>query len=289
MSSILGNRGRGAQPSSRAELVEEARRFRDEAIDILAVNGGDGTLHVVLTAFMEAYEGAPLPPVALLRGGTMNTIAGGLGVRGKPAELLASLLARTHTDSTLRIAERSILLIEGGEKPEYGFLFGNGLLSNFLAEYYRAADPSPFDAAWLLIRAVASATYGGALIKRLSAPALCRVEVDGVAWPPDRYLAVTLGTVDDIGFGFRPFVQALRHPGRMHAIGFACSAWRIVMAMPGLRFGRLPSSSDIHSAVPERVVLSSAAAMPFMVDGDFHPAGTSITVSVGPRIRFVLP
>jgi hypothetical protein len=29
--------------------------------------------------------------------------------------------------------------------------------------------------------------------------------------------------------------------------------------------------------------------MPFMVDGDFHPAGQTLTVTVGPRIRFLLP
>ena len=287
MSSMLGARGRVAQPASRADLLEEARRCREEAIDILAVNGGDGTLHVVLTAFVEAYGDEPLPPVAILRGGTMNTIAGGLGIRGRPADLLAALLAPSAPP--IPFAERSILRIEGGEKPEYGFLFGNGLLSNFLAEYYTSADPSPLTAAWLLVRAIVSATYGGALMKRLSAPVQCTVEVDGVRWPAERYLAVTMGTVDDIGFGFRPFFEALRQPGRMHAIGFACSAMGMVLALPRIRLARPPDSPDIYSAVPERVVFTSAAPMPFMVDGDFHPAGMSITVSVGPRIRFVVP
>ena len=98
-----------------------------------------------------------------------------------------------------------------------------------------------------------------------------------------------MGTVDDIGFGFRPFFEALRQPGRMHAIGFACSAMGRVLALPRIRLARPPDSPDIYSAVPERVVFTSAAPMPFMVDGDFHPAGMSITVSVGPRIRFVVP
>ncbi len=289
MSFMLGKKGKVAQPNTRDELVEQARRFRDENIDVLAVNGGDGTLHVVLTAFIEAYEGAPLPPVAILRGGTMNTIASGLGIKGSPAELLSALLLRFHTEQHMPYAERSILRIEGGEKPEYGFLFGNGLLSNFLAEHYAAADPSPLSAAWLLVRAIASALYRGELIQRLSAPALCTAEADGVAWPAERYLTVAIGTVDDIGFRFRPFFEALRHPGRMHAIGFACDALGMVKALPRVRMALPIDAPDIYSAVPERVVLSSSVPMPFMVDGDFHPAGQTITITVGPRIRFVLP
>jgi diacylglycerol kinase family enzyme len=289
MSFMLGTRGKVAQPQSREDLVEQARRFRDEGVDIVAVNGGDGTLHVVLTAFLEAYGDTPLPPVAILRGGTMNTIARGLGVRGTPESLLSALLLRYHTDQPMPWTERSILRIEGGEKPEYGFLFGNGLLGNFLREHYAAPNPSPFTAALLLTRAVCSAAVNGPLIQRLSAPTECEVEVDGGRWPAQRFLTVTMGTVDDIGFGFRPFYEALRHPGRMHALGFACDALGVVKCLPRIRLAQPIRSPDVYSAVPERVVLRSPAPMPFMVDGDFHPAGQTLTVTVGPRIRFLLP
>jgi len=289
MSFMLGTRGKVAQPQNRDDLVAQARQFRDDGVDILAVNGGDGTLHLVLTAFLEAYEGAELPPVAILRGGTMNTIARGLGVCGSPADLLSALLLRYHTDQPMPWAERNILRIEGGEKPEYGFLFGNGLIGNFLQEYYAARDPSPLTAAWLLTRAVCSAAINGELIQRLSAPAECEVEVDGVRWAPKRYLTVAMGTVDDIGFGFRPFYEALRHPGRMHVLGFACDAIGVVKCLPRVRLAQPINNPDVLSAVPERVVLRSEKAMPFMVDGDFHPAGQTLTISVGPRIRFVLP
>lgn len=289
MSFMLGTRGKVAQPQNREDLVEQARRFREEGIDVLAVNGGDGTLHMVLTAFIEAYGDTPLPPVAILRGGTMNTIASGLGIRGKPEMILSSLLLRYHTDQPMPWAERNILRIEGGEKPEYGFLFGNGLLSNFLQEHYAASDPSPLSAAVLLARAVFSAMVGGPLIQRLSAPAECEVEVDGVRWGPKRYLTVTMGTVDDIGFGFRPFYEALRHPGRLHVLGFACDALGVVKCLPRIRMAQPIQSPEVFSAVPERVVMRSEKAMPFMVDGDFHPAGQTIAVSVGPRIRFLLP
>lgn len=289
MSFMLGARGRLAQPHTRDELVAQARIFREEGIDVLAVNGGDGTLHVVLTALIEAYEETPLPAIAILRGGTMNTIAHGLGIKGSPGDLLSSVLVRYHTNQPIPWAERHILKVEGGERPEYGFLFGNGLLSNFLEEHYRHPDPSPLSAAWLLFRACVSALHNGELIRRLSARACCRVEVDGRSWPGDSYLTVTMGTVDDIGLGFRPFYEALRHSGRMHIVGFACDAMGIVRCLPRVRMAMPIDGKDIYSAVVERVVLSSDAPMTFMVDGDFHPAGQVLTVSAGPRIRFLLP
>ncbi|HYG68994.1 MAG TPA: diacylglycerol kinase family protein, partial [Anaeromyxobacteraceae bacterium] len=50
-------------------LERAVERFRAERIDVLGVNGGDGTGHVVLTAVARAWGAEPLPRLALLRGG----------------------------------------------------------------------------------------------------------------------------------------------------------------------------------------------------------------------------
>ena len=52
--------------------------------EILALLGGDGTLGRTLTSVVRAFGDAPLPPVAPLGGGTMNTIARSIGGRGAP-------------------------------------------------------------------------------------------------------------------------------------------------------------------------------------------------------------
>ena len=60
---------------------------------VLAINGGDGTNHVVITAFIRTYGDEPLPAIAFLRGGTMNTTANACGVAGgSPRNLLSRLL-----------------------------------------------------------------------------------------------------------------------------------------------------------------------------------------------------
>lgn len=285
---LLGERGQLAQPKDRAELVEAARRFRDHGVDVLAINGGDGTAHVVLTAFLEAYGKDPLPRVALLRGGTMNTVASGLGIRGTPAELLGRLVARYHGGEPLAEAERNLLCVPG-ETPQYGFLFGNGLISNFLEVYYEGAEPSPTKAAWILARAAWSALTGGPLFARLMRPVTLEVEVDGETWPAAPYLAVGAGTVDDIGLRFRPFHLAPRHPGHLHAVAFGCTPARIVAELPRIWLARPTASPDIRSVVTRRLVLRAEAPIPYMIDGDFHAGARELVVEAGPRVRVVLP
>src|SRR5580693_9687084 len=84
LSRRLGDYGVLRTAQSVEELYRIAEDFRRFDIDVLAISGGDGTNHVTLTGFLDVYGGAMIPRVALLRGGTMNTVANSVGIRGKP-------------------------------------------------------------------------------------------------------------------------------------------------------------------------------------------------------------
>src|SRR6202044_3153267 len=120
--------------------------------------GGDGTNHVTITGFLGVYapgkatigaDACPLPPVAFLRGGTMNTVANSVGVRHDKPEGLLGRLLRAYAEravSPLANVERHVMRIAGrdagpgGDATKYGFLFGTGVVYGFLAEYYRNGD-----------------------------------------------------------------------------------------------------------------------------------------------------
>ena len=57
---VLGERGELVAPGDLDALAAHARRFRDRGITTLCVDGGDGTLHRVLTAIARVYGDAPL-------------------------------------------------------------------------------------------------------------------------------------------------------------------------------------------------------------------------------------
>jgi diacylglycerol kinase family enzyme len=286
LSYILGERGTFQQPEDLDALAATARHFRERQIDVLCINGGDGTMHKAHTAMMEAYEGQALPKLAVLRGGTMNTIAHGLGIRGTPAQLLDFVVSRYHAHAPFATARRWMLEVDG---RQYGFLFGNGLIARFLEAYYEGGDPSPKKAFLLLLRASASAAVMGPFIRKLTAPFVGRVELDGVAWPEKPWMTVGAGTVDDIGLGFRPFFLSSRHPGRMHAMGCGTTPFGLVKELPRIYRAREPLSEDIHNDVCSELVLRAEEPIGFMVDGDFHRGGQVVTIRVGPPVDFILP
>src|SRR5258706_13720218 len=85
----LGAHGVVREARSIDELHRIAEDFKRLRIEVLGISGGDGTNHVTITGFLHVYAGMPLPQLAFLRGGTMNTVANSVGVgRGKPEGLL---------------------------------------------------------------------------------------------------------------------------------------------------------------------------------------------------------
>ena len=130
---------------------------------------------------------------------------------------------------------------------------------------------------------------GGTLSKRLTRRWEGTVEVDGVAWPQDHWLAVAAGTVEQIGLSFKPFRYVEDNPGHLHAIGLGCSISRFAFELP-LIFNKRPLRSGENTEIPaQRMVLSGPEPMSYMLDGDFHRAGKTLTIEVGPAVDILVP
>jgi len=285
LSYVVGDSGHLVAPEGLDELEHAVQQFQQRDVDVVAINGGDGTAHVALGALYKAY-GEQLPRIALLRGGTMNTVASGLGIRGEPEALLGRLVGRYHAGEPLRVVSRNVLVVDD---EKVGFLFGNGLIAHFLELYYEGGEPSPTKAVLLVARAVGSALIGGSLAKRLTRPVRCGVVVDGTEWPSLPWMTVAAGTVDDIGLRFRPFYKAPEYPGTLHAVGLGCTALQLVPEFLSIRRGKPTSHPNIVEQLGRELILESTEPLSYMIDGDFHRGGQRICVRVGPRVELVLP
>src|SRR5688572_29799948 len=134
-----GTRARLFYTSNEIELQEAARQLADQSVPRVALIGGDGTASHTLTALWRAYADRPLPAIALLRGGTMNTVARSLGVSPRgPATLLRRALTAWLEERPRYIARNALQV---GDR--LGFLFGTGLMYGWLAEYYARGDGNP--------------------------------------------------------------------------------------------------------------------------------------------------
>ena len=289
------------------ESVEELERALAALVategrpEVLAINGGDGSSHVVLTAWVRCFGEAALPYLSLLCGGTMNTVASGMGVKRRPEQVAAALAGFLSgaLPEPLTV-ERHLLRVDDPDRPDapqYGFLFGNGLISNFLELYYEGSEPTPMKAAWLLVRGVASVLAGGLtgsgeLGQRLMQPvsvAVASEGAEGADVPVRDYLSVAAGTVDDIGLGFRPFYESVRQPGMLHLLELGCTPVALVQNLPNIWQAQTIQAEGAASRVVTGFRLRALEPMGYMVDGDFHRGSRDLRVSVGPLIRVIRP
>jgi diacylglycerol kinase (ATP) len=291
----LGDQGVVREARSIDELYRIAEDFRRAAIDVLAISGGDGTNHVTLTGFLDVYAGETIPRVALLRGGTMNTVANSVGVGpGKPEGLLGRLVRdyALRANGPLADVERRVMRIApaGGGKASYGFLFGTGVVHGFLAEYYRHGETTPLVAAETLARAIASAVVGGETIRRMARPFHGSVELDdGATWPARDYLAVAAGTIAHIGLNFKPFHRYAARPDAFHVLGIHASPLSFVKELPRIHRGDPMRPGKALDAISGRMTVRSAdGVVRYMIDGDLHEHRGAVTVSIGPRVRLVV-
>ncbi len=294
----LGDRGVVREARSIDELYRIAEDFRRDDIDVLAISGGDGTNHVTLTGFLSVYRGDTMPQVALLRGGTMNTVANSVGVRhGKPEGLLGRLV-RQYAESAIvpmENVERHVMHIgpvgsarSGG--GHYGFLFGTGVVAGFLAEYYKGGEPSPLVAAKTLARGIGSALVGGETIRRMAAPFRGSVSLDdGTTWEERDYLAVAAGTIAHIGLNFKPFRRYDEQPGHFHILGIHASPVGFVIDLPRIHRAEPMRPGKTYDGLCRRAIVRAAGErMRYMIDGDLHEGPREIEVTIGPRVRLVV-
>jgi diacylglycerol kinase family enzyme len=290
----LGDHGVVRTARSIDELHRIAEDFKALDIDVLGISGGDGTNHVTITGFLNVYAGMALPQLAFLRGGTMNTVANSVGVpKGRPEGLLGRLIRDyvARASQPLENVERHVMHVRAREGAHYGFLFGTGVVTGFLAEYYRDAEPSPLVAAKTLARGIGSTIVRGEMIKRMARPFRGSVELeDGTRWEERDYLAVAAGTIAQIGLNFRPFYRFDERPNAFHAVGIHASPLQFVRDLPRIWRAEPMRPGKTHEAVAGRMRVSSAdGRMRYMIDGDLHEsAGDVVEVAVGPRVRLLV-
>ncbi len=297
LSRTLGDHGILREAGSIDELYRIAEDFRDVSIDVLAISGGDGTNHVTLTGFLDVYRGSTMPQVALLRGGTMNTVANSVGVRqGRPEGLLGRLVRDYAHRGALELAnvQRHVMRIAepGAARAQYGFLFGTGVVHGFLAEYYRAGrgEPSPLVALKTLTRGIGSALVGGDIIRRMARPFRGSVFLDdGAMWEEREFLAVAAGTISHIGLNFKPFHRYAERAGRFHMLGIHSSPLSFIRELPRIhRAEPMRPGKALESVTSRAIVRSADGVVRYMIDGDLHEIAGDIEVAIGPIVKLVV-
>lgn len=282
---ILGDDGNLFATRDLSELDAAARAIRELKPDIVCFNGGDGTNHWSMSALLKVWGATPLPLFAFLRGGTMNTVCGALGISGTPEKLLTRVMDNWRDKVPLPTTEVTTLEVAG---ERHGFLFGTGMQANFLEVYYEGGDASPWKAVKVLSACVAASFTGGPLLKRFTERSPMTLTVDGERWPWDGYDMVGIGTVPNIAFFFRPYYRAFEDPDQFHLWAIAAGIPGVVAQLPRIATARPPSHDNIRDVLA-REARFEADDILYQLDGEIFRAAGSLTVKVGRRIRVFKP
>ncbi|MBI4509810.1 MAG: diacylglycerol kinase [Deltaproteobacteria bacterium] len=285
LAQVLGETGRVVATQSVDEVADRLREFRNEGMSILAIHGGDGTIHATLSVLLGMGTSEPLPTILFLPGGTLNTITTGLGVRGDPEALLGAVAEKVRRGEPLPEVERNVLQLEGRS----GFIFGNGAVASFLEAYYATGHPSRTTAALLLARTVCSVLVGGRFSREILDPFQGRVVVDGNPWPPRALVTVTAATVPEIGLGFTPYYRYNERPDHFALLGIYAGPLALASELGRIWRGLPMRPGKCFSAVAKEVRIESDKPFSYVIDGELYKADRELTLRIGPRLRYIGP
>ncbi len=280
---LIGAHGSAEATQSLDDLHRVCQEFHKERIEILGISGGDGTLHHTLTAMVRAYGDDPLPKVAILRGGTMNTVAASFGIRGETPRLLFELIDKHRRGQAFDVFTRPLLKIGDA----FGFIFGNGLIYNFLEAYYDTPHPSPAVAARLVAQGSASAVVGGPLARRLYRRVQARVTVDGETWARTDFGVIAAAVVEQIGLGFRPFYRLHDRPAAFQILGIHTDVVGFIAELPRIFAGAPMRRDKVIDALARQVVLESDEELGYTIDGDTYTCRGRLEIGLGPSVELI--
>lgn len=264
---IIEGHGTLYETQSLEAVSDVARRCLKKRTGVVGVNGGDGSLQLAITLFAEVYGETPLPSFVVMRGGTMNTVANGLGIKGTPETILKKVIEGLEGRKPLTRMRNQVLDANG----QIGFMSGAAVVVKFLDAYYDAPTQGPVQAIKMGCQLAGSAISGGPHAREMFAPVPLEVTVDGRKLEQPDYRILLGCTVEDISMGCRATPRAYERKGAFHFLACSLSPMQIVTQIPKLWMGKDLTHPEVHFSEPvECVTIRNPEGGPvrWMLDGE---------------------
>ncbi len=282
-----------AQPGKKAQLPAALQRFKERGIELLVINGGDGTVRDVLSAGDQVF-GTDWPVVAILPKGKTNALAVDLEAPGDWSLQCAIDAFRNGR----RIRRRPIRVVPhaGETEPMLGFILGAGAFTTGIAAGQDAHRIGAFNSL-----AVAVTTLWGAIqsvfgtdsnpwrrgveMELLLGESGAPMEHSGLGDPNRRQILVA-STLERFPARLKPFGSLKR--GLKLAV-MDKPVRHILLLLPVILAGWSPSMlrrKGLHQI--SAPWFEWRLGDRFILDGEAYPAG-HYRIEQGPELEFVAP
>ncbi|MFH1874648.1 MAG: diacylglycerol kinase family protein [Pseudomonadota bacterium] len=283
---IVGEKGSCHTTKDLNQVEQLARQFKQHKIEILGISGGDGTNHKTLTTFLNVYGDQKLPKIAFLRGGTMNNLANCLNIKGTSEKILSNLILKYHEEIPFEETEIDLLKIN----DSYGFIFGMGVVSRFIDVYdqHKNGDPTPWRAIRLLGQAVGSCLLNTGFSIKLCERFDAQITVDGKTGPFKNYNMIMAGTIEELGFKFRPICHARKNPGQFHLVALSATPLQLLYTLPPAFLARELRPENSFDIIGKKATIELDIPHRYTVDGDTPEESSKINIEVGQRLKVIV-
>jgi hypothetical protein len=282
------------ETESAERLPAAVARLARRDLDVLVVNGGDGTLQHALTELLVRRPFGRLPLVAPLRGGRTNMGALDLGADRDPVRGLEGLLVDARAGRLAsRLVKRPVLRIEfdRGRRVEYGMFFGVGMIRRAIALTHQifpsGRSQGVLGAGLVTLGLIAKAVFRPR--EGVLEPDKIQIRLDGESVPAGEFYLAIATSLERLFLRINPFWGPGNGPVRFTAL--SSNARQIPRAAPGILRGQPgPAASPRNgytSARVERAQLLFHSG--FTIDGEIFPsrADETVTLSGDERLSFV--
>ena len=243
--------------------------------DLIGLLGGDGTMQMTMSQILRDTPIADLPPVAVLPFGTTNMNAKALNQAQSRKACLASL-ERAILSGNIPIQPRPLVQVDDGERTEYGFFFGLGVIAQVVKRW---SEERKQGALANQLRSLLAMVRGLSSISSAT-PVTINGENSSV-------YGLLASTLDRLLFGSHPF-WGESQPGDLRLTWVDADAPDLFRHAPNLLRGKahMAGIPGYHSRTAEEVDLSFQG--PYILDGEiFHSSGRSVKIARTEPVRWL--
>lgn len=286
LSYIAGDQSHFKLTHNLQELREVAREFKEKKVQILGINGGDGTICHTLSVFIEEYGNEPLPKIAVLKGGTMNMLALNLCIKGKPEQVLYRLMEKYSSSQPMETKKITSLKFSNGH---HGFIFADGTSAAFLEEFYRNKTGA-LGSLLLVVKVLVSFLIRGKLFRKI-------VQKKNIKWTTNKTemathstLGVFCSSVAKLPLGATLFPHVEQSHEAFEIVSVAMKPEQLVYrVVPNFFLGAANPSYGKIRFCASKLQIEYESEQAYTIDGElFETEDKKVEIFPGPTIEFLL-
>ena len=267
-------------------LEAAVKRCRDEKIEIIGICGGDGSILHTINLIYQTNDHTIPCKVAVLGGGTMNTVALSLGLKHTYEEACTKFLALADDAANqVRTYKVAPIIVE----DRLGFLYADGSFVRVLEAFYRNKGGIRKITAFCLKLISAALLQNNFFKEIVTNPRRVVTNADGDAVLQQNSIGLVVASIDQLPLRFPLLAKRVDKVTDFQVMAVNCKPNRLLYWLPWIMISNKNRSTKLRFFTKgTRFSVDCDQGFPYTLDGEvFTSQQATIEIRQGPPIEFV--